>query len=110
LARLDAAPTEEPSRELGDLVEPDSVEVSGTPAPGAAGGAAGLDQLQELRAAGLIDAGTFDMIESTMADATKQVEQLHASGMMSDEVYAQAMASMGAASTAPSSPATRPPR
>lgn len=52
-----------------------------------------------MRAAGLIDAGTLDMIESTMANATKQVEQLHASGMMSDEVYAQAMASMAAANS-----------
>jgi hypothetical protein len=39
------------------------------------------------------------MIESTMANATAQLEQLHASGAMSDEVYAQAMASMGAATS-----------
>jgi Zn-dependent protease len=37
------------------------------------------------------------VIESTMTNATAQLEQLHASGMMSDEVYAQAMASMAAA-------------
>ena len=63
------------------------------------GGAAGHDQLQQLRAAGLIDADMLDMIESTMANATAQVEQLHASGMMSDEVYAQAIASMAAANS-----------
>jgi hypothetical protein len=100
LARLDASPTEEPKRELGDLVEPGSVEVSGTPAPdAAAAGAPEHDQLQQLRAAGLIDADTFETIESTMANATKQVEQLHASGMMNDEVYAQAIASMAAANS-----------
>jgi hypothetical protein len=98
LARLDSAPAE-PSRELGDLIEPGSVEVAGMPADGAVGGAAGLDQLKELQAAGLIDADTFRMIESTMTNATAQLEQLHASGVMSDEVYAQAMASMAAATS-----------
>src|SRR5204863_135431 len=38
-------------------------------------------------------------IESAMANATAQIEQLHASGMMSDEVYAQATQSMAAASS-----------
>ena len=99
MGRLDATPSEEPSRELGDLVEPGSVEVSGTPALGATGGAAQLGQLKELQDAGLIDPGTLDMIESTMANATAQLEQLHASGMMSDEVYAQAMAGMAAANS-----------
>jgi hypothetical protein len=101
LARLDASPTEDASRELGDLVEPGSVEVSGMPASNATGGggSAGHDQLQQLRAAGLIDADMLDTIESAMANATAQVEQLHSSGMMSDEVYAQAIASMAAAST-----------
>jgi hypothetical protein len=103
LARLDAAPTEEPSRELGDLIEPGSVEVSGMSA-GGAGGAAGLDQLKELQTAGLIDADTLKTIESTMVDATAQLEQLHASGMMSDEVYAQAMASMAAATSGSGAP------
>jgi hypothetical protein len=101
LGRLDAAPSEDPSRELGDLVEPGSVEVLGMPAADAAAGgrAAGLDQLRQLRAAGLIDTDTLETIESTMANATAQLEQLHASGVMSDEVYAQAMASMAAASS-----------
>jgi hypothetical protein len=95
LARLDSAQAEEPSRELGDLIEPGSVEVSGMPA----GGAAGLDQLKELHASGLIDTDTFNMIEATMTNASAQLEQLHASGAMSDEVYAQAMASMSAATS-----------
>jgi hypothetical protein len=66
---------------------------------GGGGGAAGFDQLKELQAAGLIDADTLHMIESTMAKATAQLEQLHASGVMSDEVYAQAMAGMAAATS-----------
>jgi hypothetical protein len=66
LARLDAPQAEEPGRELGDLVEPGSVEVRGMPALGSTDGAAGLDQLKELRASGLIDADTFDLIETTM--------------------------------------------
>jgi hypothetical protein len=97
LARLDAPQAEEPSRELGDLVEPGSVEVSGMPALGSTGGAGGLDQLQELRASGLIDADTFDLIETTMTNATGELDRLRASGMMSDEIYAQAMASLSAA-------------
>jgi hypothetical protein len=65
--RLVAAQTEEPSRELGDLIEPgSSVEVSAMP-QGSAGGAASLEQLKELRASGLIDTDTFDLIEATMA-------------------------------------------
>jgi hypothetical protein len=100
LGRLDSAQAEEPSLELGDLVEPGStVEVSGTPALGSTGGAAGLDQLQELRAAGLIDADTLDLIETTMSNATAELDRLHASGVMSDEIYAQAMASMSAATS-----------
>jgi D-serine deaminase-like pyridoxal phosphate-dependent protein len=69
------------------------------PASGSAAGAAGLDQLKELQAAGLIDADTLKMIQSTMTNANAQLEQLHASGVMSDEVYAQAMASMAAATS-----------
>ena len=72
-------------------------------APGAAGGAASLDQLKELHAAGLIDADTFDLIETTMTNATAELDRLHASGVMSDEVYAQAIASM-AGTTAGSGP------
>lgn len=92
LSRLDPPQTEEPSRELGDLIEPGSY-VEGS------GGAPGLDQLEGLRAAGLIDSKTFDLIERTMANPTAELDRLHASGVMSDEIYAQAMASMpGAAS------------
>jgi hypothetical protein len=64
-----------------------------------AGGAAGLGQLKELHASGLIDTDTFNMIEATMTNASAQLEQLHASGVMSDEVYAQAMASRSAATS-----------
>jgi len=99
-ARLDAPQTEEPSRELGDFIEPGSApEVSGMPA----GGAAGLEQLKGLRASGLIDTDTFNLIEATMANPTAELDRLHASGVMSDEIYAQAMASMPAA-TSGSSP------
>jgi hypothetical protein len=69
-ARLVAAQTEEPSRELGDLVEPgSSVEAFGV-APGSAGGAANLQQLEELRDSGLIDADTFGLIEASMTNPT----------------------------------------
>jgi hypothetical protein len=103
LARLDAAQAEEPSRELGDLIEPGSVpDLSGMP-PGAAGGAASLEQLKGLQASGLIDADTFDLIEASMTNATAEIDRLHASGVMSDEIYAQALASMAAA-TSGSSP------
>jgi hypothetical protein len=98
--RLDAPQTEEPSRELGDLIEPGtSAEVSGTGAQGSGGGAAGLEQLEGLRASGLIDADTFDLIETTMTNATAELDRLHASGVMSDEIYAQAMASMPGATS-----------
>lgn len=99
LGRLDAQQAEEPNRDLGDFIEPgSSPEVTGT-GVGAVGGAAGLEQLKGLQAAGLIDAGTLEMIESSMANASAQIEGLHASGVMSDELYAQAMASMTAASS-----------
>lgn len=102
--RLDASQTEGPSRELGDFVEPGgSLEGSGMP-PGSAGAAAGLEQLKELRASGLIDADTFTLIEATMTNPTAELDRLHASGVMSDEVYARAMASMPAAASG-SSPA-----
>jgi hypothetical protein len=95
VARLDAPRTDESSRELGDLIEPgSSPEISGTPGQGSGDGAAGLEQLEGLRAAGLIDADTFDLIETTMTNATAELDRLHASGVMSDEIYAQAMASM----------------
>jgi hypothetical protein len=66
---------------------------------GADGGAAGLDQLRQLQAAGLIDADTLAQIESVMANPTAELDRLHASGVMSDEVYAQAKASMSAATS-----------
>jgi hypothetical protein len=69
-ARLVAAQTEEPSRELGDLIEPgSSVEASGM-APGSAGAAANLQQLKELRDSGLIDADTYDLIEASITNPT----------------------------------------
>lgn len=71
--------------------------------PGSVGGAASLEQLKGLRASGLIDTDTFDLIEATMTNATAELDRLHASGAMSDEIYAQAMASMPAA-TSGSSP------
>jgi hypothetical protein len=99
--RLDAPQTEEPSRELGDLIEPgSSVEVSGMPS-GSAGGVAGLEQLQGLRDSGLIDAEAFDLIAATMANPTVELDRLHASGAISDEIYAQALASMPAATSGP---------
>jgi hypothetical protein len=61
---------------------------------GAVGGAAGLGQLQGLRDSGLIDADTFELIEATMANPTAELDRLHASGAISDEIYAQAIASM----------------
>jgi hypothetical protein len=67
--------------------------------PGGAGGAASLEQLKGLRASGLIDTDTFDLIEATMTNATAELDRLHASGAMSDEIYAQAMASMPAAAS-----------
>jgi hypothetical protein len=98
-----AAATEEPSQELGDLVEPGStVEVSGGPL-GSAAGATGLEQLQGLRDSGLIDANTFELIEKTMANPTAELDRLHASGVMSDEIYAQAIASMPVTSAADAS-------
>lgn len=96
LARLSSSQGGEPSRELGDLVEPgSSVEASAMPP----GGASGLDQLQELRAAGLIDPDTLAMIETTMANPSAELDRLHASGVMSDEIYAEAMASMAGATS-----------
>jgi hypothetical protein len=95
IARLGSTQTEEPSRELGDLIEPGSAaEVFGSQDQGSGGGATSLERLEELRASGLIDANTFDLIEKSMTNATAQLDQLHNSGMMSDEIYAQAMASM----------------
>jgi hypothetical protein len=70
-------------------------EVSAPPA-GTGGGEATVEQLKGLVAAGYIDAKTFDQIETTMKNASAQLEQLHASGTISDEIYAQAMASMDA--------------
>jgi len=67
---------------------------------GAVGGAAGFEQLKGLQAAGLIDAETLKMIEATMANPTAELDRLHASGLMSDEIYAQAMASVTAATSA----------
>lgn len=67
--------------------------------PGAGGGAASLEQLKGLRASGLIDADTFDLIEATMTNPTAELDRLHASGAMSDEIYAQAVASMAAATS-----------
>jgi hypothetical protein len=100
LAQLDAPQTAEPSRELGDLIEPgSSPEAFGTPAEGSADGAAGLEQLAGLRASGLIDADTFELIETTMTNATAELDRLHASGAMSDEIYAQAMASVPGATS-----------
>lgn len=99
LARLDAPRPEEPSRDLGDFIEAgSSPEVSGAGA-GADGGAAGLEQLKGLQAAGLIDAETLEMIESSITNASAQLDGLHTSGLMSDELYAQAMASMNAATS-----------
>ena len=99
LARL--AQTEESSPELGDLIEPgSSAEVSAASAQeGTDSGAASLGQLEELRASGLIDADTFNLIEATMTNATAELDRLHASGVMSEEIYAQAMASMAGATT-----------
>jgi hypothetical protein len=95
--RLDAPQAEDPSRELGDLIEPgSSVEVSGMPSP-SADGAAGLEQLKGLRDSGLIDAEAFDLIEGTMTNPIAELDRLHASGVISDEIYAQACASMPAA-------------
>jgi hypothetical protein len=97
--RLDASQTEESSRELGDVIEPgSSVEVSGIPSP-ATGGEAGLDQLKGLRDSGLIDAEAFALIEATMTNPTAELDRLHASGVISDEIYAQACASMPAATS-----------
>ncbi len=97
--RLDAA-SGEWSEELGDLVEPGStVEVSGMPL-GSASGETGLGSLQGLRDSGLIDAATFELIETTMANPTAELDRLHASGVISDEIYAQAIASMPATSAA----------
>ncbi|HXF29978.1 MAG TPA: hypothetical protein VN522_00550 [Solirubrobacterales bacterium] len=63
------------------------------------GGDSTLEQLKGLQAAGVIDAETFEMIESSMKNASAQLDQLHASGAMSDEIYAQAMASLNAANS-----------
>lgn len=98
LARLASDPPAEPGSELGDLVEPGStVDASAMAAFSAGGAAAGLDQLKQLQAAGLIDADTLAQIESMIANPTAEIDRLHASGMMSDEIYAQAKASMAAA-------------
>jgi hypothetical protein len=97
LGRLDAPQAEEPSREPGDLIEPGSAPDASARPAGAGGGAATIDQLKGLRDSGLIDAETFATIETTLHDASAQIEQLHASGMMSDEIYAQAIAGMNAA-------------
>jgi hypothetical protein len=70
LARLASAETADPARELGDLVEPGSVPGPAMAAFGdGAAGAAGLDQVRQLHAAGLIDADTFKLIETSMANA-----------------------------------------
>ncbi|MET0559195.1 MAG: hypothetical protein ABW065_11055 [Solirubrobacterales bacterium] len=100
LVRL-APQTEDSRPELGDLIEPgSSAEVSAASAgKGSDSGAAGPRQLEELRASGLIDADTFNLIEATMTNATTELDRLHASGVMSDEIYAQAMASMAGATT-----------
>lgn len=95
-ARRGELSTEEADREPGDFVEPGSVPGAAAIPPGLAGGAASREQLKELRASGLIDADTLDLIETTMTNATAELDRLHASGVMSDEVYAQAMASMPA--------------
>jgi hypothetical protein len=99
LARLGARRAEEPSRELGDFIEPGSTPGVSETSVGTDGGAAGLEQLKGLQAAGLIDAETLKTIEATMANATAELGRLHASGVMSDEIYAQAMASMTAATS-----------
>jgi hypothetical protein len=70
LARLASTQGEEPSRELGDLVEPGStVDYAGMAALGSAGAATGLEQMKELHAAGLIDDDTFKLIETSWANA-----------------------------------------
>jgi hypothetical protein len=82
----------------GQADEPGSIPAADLSALAASGaGAGGLDQLKGLEAAGLVDAGTLGQIESTMANATAQMERMHAAGMMSDEAYSQAMASISAA-------------
>ena len=65
-----------------------------------AAGATGLGQLQGLCDSGLIDADTFALIEATMVNPTAELDRLHASGAISDEAYAQALASMPAATSA----------
>ena len=98
LVRLASTQAVEPSRELGDLIEPGSAaEVSGTSAQGSDGGAMSFEQLEGLRAAGLIDADSFDLIQKTMRNPTAELERLRAAGMMGDEIYAQARATMAAA-------------
>lgn len=99
VVRLVAAP-EERNRELGDLVEPGSTVDVSRPPLGSAAGATSLEQLQGLRDSGLIDADTFELIETTMANPTAELDRLHASGVMSDEIYTQAIASMPATSGA----------
>src|SRR4051794_28669011 len=99
--RLAAQQREEPDHELGDFVEPGSVDVPGA-TQGLTGAGAGLEQLEALRASGLIGAETFAQIEATMANPTAELDRLHASGVMSDEIYAQAMASMSAVTSASS--------
>lgn len=100
LFRPDQGQADEPGSNLGDLVEPGSIPAAEISALAAGDGAGGLDQLKGLEAAGLVDAGTLDQIESTMANATAQMERMHAAGMMTDEAYAQAMASISAATGA----------
>jgi hypothetical protein len=70
LVRLASTQGEEPSRELGDLVEPGStVDYAGMAALSSAGAATGLEQMKELHAAGLIDDETFKLIETSWANA-----------------------------------------
>jgi len=100
-AQLEPPPTEEVGEELGDFVEPgSSVEVAGM-SFSSAGGAAGLEQLKGLHASGLIDADTLELIEATMTNPAAQLDRLHASGLMSDESYAEAKASIAAATSGP---------
>lgn len=68
LAREGAASSNEERTELGDFIEPGSTpDLSAMPAA-ATGGAAHLEQMRGLRDAGLIDAETFKLIETSMAN------------------------------------------
>jgi hypothetical protein len=100
MARAGASEAAIADRDPGDFIEPGSVPEASSMLSGGAGGATSLDQLRSLAASGIIDAGTIEMIEKSLTDASAQIEQLHASGLMDDQVYAQAKAGMLAATSA----------